>query len=227
MFSPVQADYVTHIIVLPSENSDQTLKLNYYLLLVHTSDQFPRLTRDSPDLRPTCHALPTGLLGADPDFEESNKESELNIKVREHRRKMGFGSLTTPSLASQIVLNQFLIEEHMRGVKGHLHKVGQDALCHMRRDVLWKRLLYGQLRPQYETPSTASVSVWGGCSQWSNQCVSVWGALSGSVCVSIQAIVSEQALPSSSHIHTPLILSCPHSPHPLVPTGTVRRFNLL
>lgn len=135
-----------------SNDYKQTLKLIYYLLLVHKFDRFPRLTRDSPDLSPTCHALPPSLLDRDSGNEDANPESELNIKVREHRRKMGFGSLTTPSLSSQIVLNRLLIEEHMMGVKVHLSEVGQDALCHMRRDALWKRLLYGRVGAQYDAP---------------------------------------------------------------------------
>ena len=136
--------------VIPSEDTKHTLKLTYFLLLVHKSDKFPRLTRDSPDHSPACHALPPSLLDRDSDNEGTNQESELNIQVREHRRKMGFGSLSTPTLASQIVLNKLLIEEHMRGVKGHLSDVGQDALCHMRRDALWKRLLYGRVRVQHD-----------------------------------------------------------------------------
>ena len=67
--------------------------------------------------------------------------SELNIKVREHRRKMGL--LSTPPPASH--LHAEFMQEHMTGVKSHLEEACQEALSHMRRDVLWKRMVYGQV----------------------------------------------------------------------------------
>ncbi len=54
------------------------------------------------------------------------------------------GLLSTPSQASQLVLNTRLIAEHMTGVKLHLEEACQVALSHMRRDALWKRMVYGQ-----------------------------------------------------------------------------------
>lgn len=76
------------------------------------------------------------------DWDGEGGESDFNIKVREHRRKMGL--LSTPSQASQLTLDSQLIGEHMVGVKGHLEEACQGALSHMRRDYLWKRLVYGQ-----------------------------------------------------------------------------------
>ena len=72
---------------------------------------------------------------------DSEDVSELNMKVREHRRKMGL--LSTPPPASH--LDAEFMQEHMTGVKGHLEEACQEALSHMRRDSLWKRMVYGQV----------------------------------------------------------------------------------
>ncbi len=74
--------------------------------------------------------------------DEGTESSEFSVQVREHRRRMGL--LSTPSQASQLVLNTGLIAEHMTGVKVHLEEACQGALSHMRRDALWKRMVYGQ-----------------------------------------------------------------------------------
>lgn len=83
-----------------AEDRPRHLKLSFFLLLVNKSDFFPRLTCDSPHLSATHHSLtPTTTLGP---LEQKRGESELNFNVRKHRRKLGFGSLTSPSGPSQV-----------------------------------------------------------------------------------------------------------------------------
>ena len=50
---------VTVVLRLPSD-SQHTLGLDYYLLLVARDDSHPHLTRHSAQLLPTCHPLPSG-----------------------------------------------------------------------------------------------------------------------------------------------------------------------
>ncbi len=68
------------------------------------------------------------------------------------------GLLSTPSHASQLTLDSQLISEHMVGVKVHLEEACQGALSHMRRDSLWKRLVYGQAPEEGGRVSTFSFS---------------------------------------------------------------------
>lgn len=70
------------------------------------------------------------------------EESDLNVKVREHRRRMGYGLMATPP-ASRQILNKENVESYLHGVRTHLETVIRKALHHMRKDELWKRLLYG------------------------------------------------------------------------------------
>jgi hypothetical protein len=137
------------------------LKLVFYLLMVHKEDNFPRLTCNSPQLRASCHTHPItsgtgigggggglgGIRSATPsDNEGETAESELNAKVRAHRRKLGFGSLSGGSPASRVVLDKTVIDEQIRGVQTHLETTIRNALYHIRRDELWKRMLYGKER---------------------------------------------------------------------------------
>lgn len=132
------------------------LKLVFYLLMVHKEDNFPRLTCNSPQLRASCHTHPVtgtnvgglgGIRSATPsDIEGEETESELNAKVRAHRRKLGFGSLSGGSPASRVVLDKAVIDEQIRGVQTHLETTIRNALYHIRRDELWKRMLYGKGR---------------------------------------------------------------------------------
>ena len=115
----------------PSADEVQYLRLEFYLLLVNTRDYFPCLL--SPHVSSaTSHTFP--LAGP-------QEESDLNLKVREHLRKMGFG-LSTLSVASQ-VLDEVKVQDQLRAVCTHLEAVVQEALHHMRKNELWKRMLYG------------------------------------------------------------------------------------
>lgn len=130
--------------------------------MVHKEDLFPRLTLNSPNLRASCHTHPVTSVGgrsATPsDNEEEEAESELNVKVRAHRRKLGFGSLSAGSSASCIVLDKSMISEQIRGVQTHLENIINNALYHMRRDELWKRLLYGRERSSQDSTKPLPVS---------------------------------------------------------------------
>ena len=145
-----------------SGEAGNILKLVFYLLMVHKEDTFPRLTCNSPQLRASCHAHPFTSVGgrsATPsDNEEGETESELNVKVRAHRRKLGFGSLSTGTSASRVVLDKSMISEQIRGVQTHLETTIKNALYHMRRDELWKRLLYGREKNTQDSTKPVFVS---------------------------------------------------------------------
>ena len=157
------------------ERDENILKLVFYLLMVHKEDNFPRLTCNSPQLRASCHAHPVSSVGgASPrsatpsDNEGEVAESELNVKVRAHRRKLGFGSLNADSAASRVVLDKTLIDEQIRGVQTHLETMTRNALYHIRRDELWKRLLYGREKSVQDPKPTHVSTSYSACK---NSCV--------------------------------------------------------
>ena len=167
-----QANYNIRIVAVykhKDTGDGNLLKLVFYLLMVHKEDNFPRLTCNSPQLRASCHTHPVtgtsvGGLGGirsrsttPSDNEGEEAESELNAKVRAHRRKLGFGSLSGGSAASRVVLDKALIDEQIRGVQTHLETTVRNAAYHVRRDELWKRLLYGKERNVLE-PKPVHVS---------------------------------------------------------------------
>ena len=163
----LQANYSIRIIAMYKHKetgvTGNTLKLAFYLLMVHKEDLFPRLTCSSPQLRASCHTHPVTSVGgrsATPsDNEEDEVESELNVKVRARRRKLGFGSLSAGSSASRVVLDKNMISEQIRGVQTHLETIINNALYHMRRDELWKRLLYGKERSTQDSTKPVPVSL--------------------------------------------------------------------
>ncbi len=115
----------------PTSDSVQYLQLVFYLLLVNTRDFFPCLTSTTETTTSTPPAEPQG----------GSQDSDLKLKVREHRRKMGYGLMSTP--ASQVILEKSKVEGQMDAVRTHLETIVQNALHHMRKDELWKRMLYG------------------------------------------------------------------------------------
>lgn len=114
----------------PADNAEYLVDLQFYLLLVNKEDYFPRLTSSSPGLLASRH----------PDPVDSD-ESDLNLKVREHRRKMGFGPLAATSVAS--LLDHDKVEQQLQGVRAYLESIINDTQHHMRKNDLWKRMLYG------------------------------------------------------------------------------------
>lgn len=122
----------------PSSDQVQYLELVFYLLLVDKENYFPSLTSSSCDQNASCHTHPAPTptpWGAG----EAGEESDLHMKVREHRLKMGFGLAGS----SELVLDRQLVENQLHVVRTQLEATIQSALHHMRKDELWKRLLYG------------------------------------------------------------------------------------
>ena len=109
LLQDTQENYSIRIITLykPRLLKDKYLKLVFYLLLVNKYDQYPRLTCDSPHLSSSKHPEPLMAPLGSPIKEYD--ESDLNFSVRKRRRKLGFGSLATPSAASQVVINMSVI----------------------------------------------------------------------------------------------------------------------
>ncbi len=142
---PFQASYSIRVVAIftPLESSSdqvQYLQLVFYLLLVNKEDLFPCLTSPSPQHSASCHALPPTAPQREAEEEE---ESDLHLKVQEHRRKMGYGIRPSGSPASQLVLDKEKVEGQIHAVRTHLESVIQNALHHMKKDELWKRMLYG------------------------------------------------------------------------------------
>lgn len=122
----------------PSSSGQQLiLQLKFYLLLVNSEEKFPCLISDCPELTASRHALPPTAPEA-----LTEGESDLNLKVKEHRRRMGYGLMATPT-ASRHLLRKESVECQVHAVRTHLETVITRALHHMRKDELWKRLLYG------------------------------------------------------------------------------------
>lgn len=145
-FFPFQASYSIRVVAIfsPLEHSSdqvQYLQLVFYLLLVNQEELFPCLTSPSQDHSASCHTLPP----TSPHQEAEEEESALRLKVQEHRRKMGYGIHPTVSSASLQVLHKDKVKNHISAVRTHLETVINTALHHMKKDELWKRLLYGAL----------------------------------------------------------------------------------
>lgn len=81
---------------------------------------------------------------------------------------MGFGSLATPSAASQLMLDKDKLEQHLQSVQAHLEGIIQNGLHHMRKDELWKRMLYGSGSTGMETkdsrPAVSNIHILLRCS---------------------------------------------------------------
>ena len=130
-------------------DSTHALKLDFYLLLVHKFDKFPRLTCSTPPQDTPRMRIPLKISHS-PE-EATVIESELHLSVRKHRMKLGLDPLLKPTSASQLVLDDQLIGQHMARLRVHFEGVVKEAIHHMRRDELWKRMLYGRYRTQTES----------------------------------------------------------------------------
>ena len=107
-----------------SAHSKKSLSLSVYLILVNKVEVYPRLTVFSPLInRNKVTSPPSFNLGSSGNKMETlleaekERESNLNASVRDHRRKLGYGSLNTPTAVSEVVINQEIIEEEMSGLK--------------------------------------------------------------------------------------------------------------
>lgn len=142
-----QESYRIQIIALCDlSDSAHCLRLVFYLLLVNKYDKFPRLTCDSPRLS-SFQSRFSAKSSLSPD-DTTVIESELHLSVQKHRMKLGLDPLLKPSTASQLVLDSRLIHEHIQGLQVHFEGVVKEAIHHMRRDELWKRMLYGRHRSE-------------------------------------------------------------------------------
>ena len=117
----------------PPSDSGQHIELVFYLLLVNTEHVFPCLVELTASGHTPSPMTPTS------DSEESN----LNLQVREHWRRLGLRLMAAPSATAQLLLDQDKVERQTHAVRTHLEEVVQNALHHMRKDELWKRMLYG------------------------------------------------------------------------------------
>ena len=169
-FSISQANYNIRVPIYKRKDTGDGnfLKLVFYLLMVHKENNFSHLTCNSPQLRASCHTHPVtgtsvGGLGGirsrstTPSTSDNEGEEAESAKVCAHRRKSAFGSLSRGSAASRVVLDKTLIDEQIRGVQTHLETTVRNAAYYVRRDELWKRLLYGKERNVLE-PKPVHVS---------------------------------------------------------------------
>ena len=91
------------------------LPLKLYMLLKNKLEIYPRLTVNSP-LTSTVRKM-ASRHSEEEESMEVEEQSQLHLSVRNHRRKLGYGSLSTPSAASQVVLNTTIMDEQMEGLK--------------------------------------------------------------------------------------------------------------
>ena len=97
-----QSDWFFRVLMMyKPEDHSRHLNLSFFLLLVNKFDSFPRLTCDSSQLGTTHHPFPH-TIPLDPP-QQGRDESDLNFNVRKHRRKLGLGSLTSPSGPLQVI----------------------------------------------------------------------------------------------------------------------------
>ena len=110
-----------HVIILaipivPKEDDHihQYFSFTIYMLLVNKNEVFPRLTVNTPFL-----SRHLGMSRSDEGRLESEtmSQSQLHVSVRNHRRKLGYGSLNSPSSVSEVVINPSVMAEEMDGVK--------------------------------------------------------------------------------------------------------------
>ena len=156
-----QESYSIHVLAMREEDNPHCLNLVFYLLLVNIHDKFPRLTRDVSSHASTQSSTPSPSKPPhSPEDLAHHSESELHVSVRKRRLKLGLDPLLRPaSSASQLVLDDALMREHVRSLQGHFEGIVKNAIHHMRRDELWKRMLYGRYRSEHSKPATMQVSV--------------------------------------------------------------------
>ena len=166
LLQDAQECYAIHVIAVCEEKNQHCLNLVFYLLLVNINDRFPRRTRDASShgssLHPDSQYVPTRA-GPSPEDPVHELDSELHLSVKKHRLKLGLDPLLRPSSssssASRLVQDDSLVREHMQSLQGHFEGIVKNALHHMRRDELWKRMLYGRHRTEPTKPSVVQVSL--------------------------------------------------------------------
>lgn len=156
LIQDAQESYLIHVIAMCGDNNPHCLDLVFYLLLVNKYDKFPRPTCASlnPSTSISRYSIPSTKPGLSPEDPTHNPESELHLSVRKRRLKLGLDPLLRPSTASQLVLDGSLIQEHIRSLQGLFEGIVKNAVHHMRRDELWKRMLYGGYRSEPKSAVT-------------------------------------------------------------------------
>ena len=154
-----EESYAIHVVATCDEDTNpHCLTLAFYLLLVNLRERFPRLTHDPSPGIATSPQYDRVLLPS-PEEPTHASETELHVSVRRRRMKLGLDPPHLRSTASQLVVDGKLIRDHVRSLQGHLEGVVKNALHHMRRDELWKRMLYGGYRTDPARPSMMQVRI--------------------------------------------------------------------
>ena len=155
--------YSIHVVAMSGDTTPHRLKLVFYLLLVNHRNQFPRLTHDpsSPGNQVSTpaavqHEVPANTEDPTHGSLSTSSETELHLTVRKRRLQLGLDPNQRPA-ASLLVTDEGLVKEHMRSLQGHFEGIVKNAMHHMRRDELWKRMLYGGHRTDPAKPATMQV----------------------------------------------------------------------
>ena len=59
---------------------------------------------------------------------ETMSQSQLHVSVRNHQRKLEYGSLNSPSSVSEVVINPSVMAEEMDGVKVYIILILVDQI---------------------------------------------------------------------------------------------------
>ena len=117
-------DYHIIVLVLLDNGVPSTtfsLSLQLFLLLVNKTERFPRLTIDAPAVSHSkgagTRSIASFMFTDSEEVQGGSRESLLHHSVRSSRRKLGYGSLNSPSSGSQVVINPNLISEQMAGLQ--------------------------------------------------------------------------------------------------------------
>ena len=158
-----QENYAIHIVATSDDTSPYRLQLTFFLLLVNLREQFPRLTRESSAISPSSHTMAesqrSSVMPSSPEdpIPGSSSETELYLSMKKQRIKLGLDPNVHSEVTQQLVSDEGLVREHMRGLQRHFERIMTNALHHMRRDELWKRMLYGGHRTDPAKPPTMQV----------------------------------------------------------------------
>jgi hypothetical protein len=153
LLQDAQESYSIHVVAMCEDSNPHCLNLAFYLLLVNNREKFPRRALDSsPVATDTTTNSQCTILPSPEEPAAHASDSELHVSVRKRRIKLGLDAHLR-SKASRLVVDGGLIREHMRSLQGHFEGIVKSALHHMRRDELWKRMLYGRYRPDPTRPA--------------------------------------------------------------------------
>ena len=107
ILADIQDFYFALVVIVPVTLEAYNLQLHVYVILVNKTDVFPRLTVNLSPPKVRSRA----------NDDSSEVQSQLHSSVCTHRRKLGYGSLSSPSAASQLVINSLIIREHVSALQ--------------------------------------------------------------------------------------------------------------